>query len=153
MIKLNSILASTTLILFTLLTLSKYAQAKSTSNQCQAASNALISDIDRTSGKLLLKRINIHSETKIWSNPPKGEMFNLDIGGNQKTQWFNDADKMQSITSKLVKSCPGIIGAVVSIEGDYLSAYGLVNGRVKKFICPNSNSAPFPWGYYSGGCN
>jgi hypothetical protein len=121
-------------------------------SKCQSTSDSLVNYVKQTSGLLSLNRLNIHTGTKLWSNPPQGEMFVLDIGGNQKTQWFSDTKTMQNITTKLVKSCPSVIGSIVSTEGDYLSIYGLVDGRVKKFTCPKSKSAPFRWGYYSGGC-
>jgi hypothetical protein len=128
------------------------ASVKNESKKCHSAINSVVKEVQKTSGNLGVKRFNVrHDSSNIWSNAPDGNMFDLDIGGNQKTSWFRDKTNMQKITTKMIKNCPNIVGIVVSIEGDYLYAYGLVNGSIKKFICHNSNKPPFRWGYYSGG--
>jgi hypothetical protein len=131
----------------------KIASVRNESKQCRSVIDSLIKEVQQTSGYLGVKRIDVRRDlSKIWSNAPKGDMFDLDIGASQKISWYKDSIKMRKITSKLVKNCPNIVGAVVSIEGDYLYAYGSVNGQINKFACPNSRKSPFRWGYYSGSC-
>lgn len=134
-------------------TLTRVASASPEPKKCQSVINSLVKEVESTSGILIVKRVNLRTETQIWSNPPQGQIFDLDIGGNQKTQWFNDARKMRNITTKMIASCPGIVGTAITTEGDYLNVYGLVNGKVRKFSCPQSRQSPFRWGYYSGGCS
>jgi hypothetical protein len=133
-------------------TLTRVASASPEPKKCQSVINSLVKEVESTSGGLIVKRVNLRTETKIWSNPPQGQIFDLDMGGNQKIPWYRDASKMQNITTKMVKSCPGIVGTVITIEGDYLNVYGLVNRKVRKFSCPQSKQSPFRWGYYSGEC-
>jgi hypothetical protein len=122
--------------------------------KCRTVIDSVVKDIQKTSGYLGVKRINARRNlNNIWSNAPKGDLFDLDIGGSQKIPWFSDNNKMQIITTKMIKNCPDIIGTVVSIEGDDIYAYALVNGNVKKFICPNPNIRPFRWGYHGGNCS
>lgn len=127
------------------------ASYKNEPKQCRSGIDSLVNEVQQTSGNLGVKRLNVRRDlSKIWSNAPKGDMFDLDIGGNQKISWFTNAAKMRKITTRLVKNCPNIIGVVVSIEGDYIEAYGSVNGQVEKFACPKSRKLPLRWGYYSG---
>jgi hypothetical protein len=131
-----------------------FASVKNEPKQCRSVIDSLVKEVQQTSGYLGVKRINVRRDlSKIWSNAPKGDVFDLDIGGNQKIPWYKDTGKMRKITTKLVKNCPNIVGAIVSIEGDYLYAYGSVNGKIEKFACPNSSESPFRWGYYSGSCS
>jgi hypothetical protein len=121
--------------------------------KCRTVIDSLVKEVKQTSGYLGVKRLNVRRNARsTWSNPPQGDMFDLDIGGNQSTSWFRDNNKMRIIATKMVEICPNIVGIVVSVEGDYIYAYGLVNGQVKKFICPNSNTLPFRWGYHGGDC-
>jgi hypothetical protein len=158
----KNIITSTIGISFSLITfafgdlIAKSAAINSFSNepkQCRYEIDSLVQEIQQTSGYLGVRRFNVRRNSKIWSNAPRGDMFDLDIGGSQKNSWFNDTTKMGNITTKLVKKCPNIVGVVVSMEGDYLHAYGSVNGQIDKFACPNSRKPPFRWGYYSGSCN
>ncbi len=122
--------------------------------ECRFVINSLVKEVQKTSGNLGVKRFNVRrNSSRIWSNIPLGDMFDLDIGGNQKISWYRNTVKMQDFAAKVVRKCPGIIGIVVSTEGDYLYAYGLVSGQTKKFTCPiNLNKQPYRWGHYSGGC-
>jgi hypothetical protein len=129
------------------------ASVENESKKCRYTINSIVKEVQKTSGNLGVKRLNVRRNLSgIWSNGPKGDLFDLDIGANQKISWFSDNDKMQKIATKIVKNCPDTIGVVVSTEGDYLYAYGLVDEKIKKFICPRSNKMPFRWGFYSGGC-
>jgi hypothetical protein len=132
----------------------KISSVKNEPKQCRSEIDSLVKEVQQTSGNLGVKRLNVRRDlSKIWSNAPKGDMFDLDIGGNQKISWYSDTAKMRKITTKLVKNCPNIVGVAISIEGDYIEAYGSVNGQIGKFACPRSRKSPFRWGYYSGSCN
>ena len=131
--------------------LTRVASASPEPKKCQAVINSLVKEAETTSRIIIIKRVNL-TKTRIWSNAPQGDIFDLDISG-QNIPWYRNASKMQNITTKMVKSCPGIVGTATTIEGDYLNVYGLVNGKVKKFRCPQSKQSPFPWGYYSGECS
>jgi hypothetical protein len=76
-------------------TLTRVAEATPEPKKCQAVINSLIKDVERTSGMLIVKRVNLRSTTsQLWSNAPQGDIFDLDIGGNQKMPWYRNVSKM-----------------------------------------------------------
>ncbi len=53
--------------------------------KCRTAIDSLVKEVKKTSGYLGVKRINARRNlNNIWSNAPRGDLFDLDIGGSQE---------------------------------------------------------------------
>jgi hypothetical protein len=97
----------------------------------------------KSTSSLMVNRV---STNKYWRNAPKGILLDIATVNVSTTAEFELAYSKQ-----IIKHCPGVVAVRFTMyRADLGQAYGLVNGRVKRFECPSGKTVtdhPFNWGY------
>jgi hypothetical protein len=116
--------------------------ASSNCNSVLAQSKATLPNVR------FFKVINID---KFQGDAPRGrsKQLNISIDGEKGEKYMGVSSLQLAMTKKIVVSCPQIaIVAFNKYETDWVNMYGLVNGKVQKFVCKDVGEK-ITWGEYT----